>query len=277
MFADAVASEAYKLWRNRTAWFWGFVFVPLMALVIGLFGQTVIRAKLISQGANLGGMNVSESIALIGKSAWLPMELFALIAAAILFAGEYRWETWRLLAPRNSRLNLMLAKFLIYALGAAFMLIATDVGGVISALVGAMVTHEPVIWGGPPTGAFFLPVFEQFAVAWAQLLEIGAIAALAAVLTRSILATVIVPIVIGTVQAVITGMQQTSSPLLKVLESPGVAADAVRAYLLTRMPDGSSPVPVDLAAQAAISLAGWILIAAAVALVAFRQQDLSKE
>ena len=36
MLSDAISSEGYKLWRNRNALFWGFIFVPVVALITGV-------------------------------------------------------------------------------------------------------------------------------------------------------------------------------------------------------------------------------------------------
>ena len=53
MLADAISSEAYKLSKNRTAWFWGFCFTPLVALGIGLFTNIYLRSQLPAAGREM--------------------------------------------------------------------------------------------------------------------------------------------------------------------------------------------------------------------------------
>ena len=48
--------------------------------------------------------------ALIATTRLSAFVMFVLIGAATIYAGDYRWETWRLISARNSRVNLLLAK-----------------------------------------------------------------------------------------------------------------------------------------------------------------------
>lgn len=280
MFADALASEAYKLWRNRTVWFWGFVFVPLVGLAIQLFTDTYLRSRMQGAGAMLPPFDLgSQALGSLAKAAGPFTQLFALLAAAVLFGGEYRWETWRLLAPRNSRLNLMLAKVGIFAAGTAFTVIALALAAVLSNLIGAAASHGALAAGATPPGTLWLGLLQQFLISWAQLLQLGAIAALAAVVTRSIIAAVIAPIVLGVVQLAMNGIPQADPmhpPIWRLLALPGLSADLLRAYFVTRA-RGQDVLEPGVAAQAGISLVGWIVVVLAVALVAFQRQDLSKE
>jgi ABC-2 type transport system permease protein len=103
MFADAFSSETYKLWRNRTVWFWGFLFAPLVALAIGVVGVVYLHAKAPPEIARAMPADIAHQTLNALAQASQPLTvLFALIAAAVLFGGEYRWETWRL-RPRPSR------------------------------------------------------------------------------------------------------------------------------------------------------------------------------
>lgn len=279
MLADAINSELFKLWRNRSNWIWGFCFAPVVALCIGLGTVAFIRFKV---GASAAGMpdDISHAVLNALAQAASPLTLlFVLIGAAILFGGEYRWETWRLLAPRNSRTNLLLAKFVVFAIGAAFSVFAIGVAGLITSLVNVAVNHTHLTWSGGSALAFLVEAIEQFLVSWAQVLQTGAVAALVAVMTRSILAALVTPIVLGAVQFVLT-QQQPADPLhpspWRLLELPGLSADMLRAFLNPKL-FANTMIDAGVAAQAAISLVGWIVVATVVALVAFRRQDLAKE
>lgn len=279
MFADAIASEFYKLWRNRSTWFWGFCFAPLIALALGL-GADYFMAKF-KQGPMLSVDMANSTVNAVAGAASPLTLLFVLIAAAVLFAGEYRWETWRLLAPRNSRLNLMLAKLGVFAVGCVFTILAIALANLISVLAGSAMTHAAVTWTGTPGSSFILSLLKQFAITWAQLLQAGAVVALAAVLTRSILGSVMIPLVIGVVQAIVTGIPQPGADPMhpavwRMLALPDLGVKFLRVFL---DPGQAPQVTIDpgVAAQAAISLVGWIVIAFAVALTAFQRQDLAKE
>lgn len=279
MLADAISSELFKLWRNRSNWIWGFCFAPLIALTIGLGTVAFIHFKV---GKAAVGMpdDVAHSILNALAQAASPLTLlFVLIGAAILFGGEYRWETWRLLAPRNSRTNLLLAKFVVFAIGGALTVFAIGVAGLVTSLANTAINHTHLTWSGGSAGAFAVNVIEQFVVSWLQVLQTGAVAALVAVVTRSILAALVSPIVLGVVQFALT-QQQPVDPMhpspWRLLELPGLSADMLRAFLDPEL-FANAAIDPGVAAQAAISLIGWIVIAMAVAVVAFKRQDLAKE
>jgi ABC-2 type transport system permease protein len=279
MLADALSSELFKLWRNKTTWFWGFCFAPIVALAIGVGTVVFIRYKETGLAAAMPEDIARQTVNGVSQAASPLTMLFILIAAGILFGGEYRWETWRLLAPRSSRANLLGAKFLTFAAGAAFTVLAIGAAAPLTSLLNTMVNHTQLTWSGGSALAFLVTFLEQFLISWAQLLQVGAVAALAAVVTRSILAAVIAPIVLGVVQAALTNMPQGDSlhpSPWRLLELPGLSADMLRAFLNRGL---LSHVTIDpgVATQAAISLLGWIVIAMTVALVTFRRQDLAKE
>jgi ABC-2 type transport system permease protein len=64
---------------------------PMPGMTVGLLDQVI---KAVAGGRDLRG-------------------LFLMIGAAAILAGDYRWETWRLLTPRNTRQNLLLAKLVV--------------------------------------------------------------------------------------------------------------------------------------------------------------------
>src|SRR5581483_12138693 len=120
MLADAFAAELYKLLRNRSTWFWGFCAAPLGVLLFNLALDTYIKEHMhVLPGLDMGRQIVT-ALGLAGSSF---VQIFFAAGAAAIFAGEYRWESWRLLTPRNSRVNLMAAKFLVYMLFCVFSLL----------------------------------------------------------------------------------------------------------------------------------------------------------
>ncbi|RYF91037.1 MAG: ABC transporter permease, partial [Caulobacteraceae bacterium] len=114
MLLDALKAEQFRFWRDRGAVIWGFaipgVGVFALGVIATLFVKLVAKAKLPGL-VNLG----SDMVGALSGAGSPITQIFFLIGAAAIFGTDYRWETWRLQTPRNSRLNLMLAKFAVYA------------------------------------------------------------------------------------------------------------------------------------------------------------------
>ena len=128
MLVDAIRAEGFRLTKNRTAVFWSALFVPILSVVISgltslvlkggetkLLGETRAPAELTDM-LGRGTLDMGEALITAAGSLANPlMLLFVLIGAATIYAGDYRWETWRLISARNSRSNLILAKLGIVA------------------------------------------------------------------------------------------------------------------------------------------------------------------
>ena len=119
MLADSILSELYRLSRNRMAVFWSALFVPLLFVVGGIAFHLITKSQVAEMtsklapgaAASLGATNLgNDLVQAAGISANGAVLVFMLIGAATLYAGDYRWETWRLISARNSRLNLILGK-----------------------------------------------------------------------------------------------------------------------------------------------------------------------
>ena len=126
MWADATRAEAFRLIHSRTTWFWSVVFLPILTLVMGVGAAYFMKAhaERLVAGADTppelqamlvsGPMNLGESLLQsAGNLAGPGLLLFTLIGAATVYAGDYRWETWRLLRPRNGRIPLVVGKVLV--------------------------------------------------------------------------------------------------------------------------------------------------------------------
>jgi ABC-type transport system involved in multi-copper enzyme maturation permease subunit len=108
---------------------------------------------------------------------------------AVMFAGEYEWRMWKNLAPRRRRAALMLSKFAVLTAVLVVSFLLTS----IAAVAGQAVLRQlaGLAYGPEPTGA----VLSAFATEYLQTAFLGIIsllilagaAALAAILTRSVL------------------------------------------------------------------------------------------
>ena len=285
LLPDVLRSEAYRLVRNRMAVFWSVFFVPLLFVLGGLIYHWVNKSKAaeLAAATNLPAdllasapVNLMDGLGVgVGAMANGAVLVFMLIGAATLYAGDYRWETWRLTSARNSRVNLVLGKVAVFKLAALATMATFLIAGLIFSLTEALIygkslTIDPE---GFEAGQFVLLVL----LAWVRIVQYAMIALLTAVVTRSLLASLFVPVVIGFAQSLLGG---PGLPLLgweptqwqAQLLLPGLAYDTLKATIA-----GAPGQPDGLALKAIVSLTLWTLAPLAAAIAWFGRQDLSKE
>jgi ABC-2 type transport system permease protein len=290
MLADAIRAETFRLTKNRTAVFWSVLFVPLMAIVFGLVTQLFMKAneaKLteatgappeLRQMLAGGPLNMGQALVEIASNLASPvLLLFVLIGAATLFAGDYRWETWRLISARNSRRNLLLAKLATVAGLALAAMGCLLIAGVIENLIRSVVVERPLAF------SMTADMVGQFAaltaLSWLRIIQFVMMAALAATLTRSLLAALFVPLVFGVAQffspQALAGMGIMPDSWIAILANPGAATDALQAIIMGG--PAKANLPEAAALKASASLALWTLAPLAGALAWFQRQDLARE
>ena len=290
MLVDAIRAEGFRLSKNRTALFWSLAFVPIISVAIGTLTNFVLKGsetKILGDekmppelkaALGRGTLDMGEALVTAAGNLANPLVLlFVLIGAATIYAGDYRWETWRLISARNSRVNLLLAKLGVVAglalAAMAFMLVA----GVIENLIKAAVFERTLTFSltGDGLGQFF----GFLGLSWLRILQFAMMGMLAAVVTRSLLAALFVPLVVGVAQfftpQMLLPMGMMPDAWLSVLVNPGAATDAIQAAIAggpraAALPDG-------ILLKAWLSLGLWTLAPLAGALAWFRRQDLSKE
>ncbi len=283
MPGDAVRAEIYRLMRNRTALFWSALFVPIAAFLLTLLGSWLMRgneAALAEAGAHLGvaptALDLGERLAdHAADLAGGPLLLFVLIGAATVFAGDYRWETWRLIRARNRRVNLILGKVAAVALLILMAMLAM--------LIAAMAA-EPIRAAMLGRGVTFAMGVERlgaalalFGLGWLRILQFMMIGLFAAVLTRSLMAALFIPLVLGVAQAMavpmlmgMLGVMPDSWTMQLLL--PGQAFEALKSAVI-----GADAAPAALLAKAWTGLILWTAAPLAAAIALFERQDLSKE
>jgi ABC-2 type transport system permease protein len=291
MLADAIRAEGYRLSKNRTALFWSVLFVPVITVAIGAVTQFFLKAneaKLLESAKGppglremlISGGELDMAQALVEAAGSLAnpiVLLFVLIGAATLYAGDYRWETWRLISARNSRANLLLGKLAVVAGLALAAMLFMLVAAVIENCIRAAIFDRSIVFGA--TGEAFAQFAGQFGLSWLRILQFTMMGMLAATVTRSLLAALFVPLVIGVAQffspQMLTPMGFAPDAWLSVLANPGAAADAIAAAV-----EGgarAAALPAGIVVKAWVSLGLWTLLPLAGALAWFRKQDLSKE
>ncbi len=271
MLVDAVAAELYKLLRNRGTWFWGFCALPLIVLTWYLGMDSYIKLRLHLRIAAEIDQQILYTLALGGSF----LQIFYVAAASSLFGGEYRWETWRLLTPRNRRVNLLLAKFLVYVLGCAVSL-------ALLALVAGLHVLYDVALGSVLPKLSMATLEHRAPIAYlatlGELTVLGAVVALVAVATRSTVAALIAGIVCSFAQGIaIASLHAWDAPVRDFALLPSLCAYFLRAWG-SQLPIAPGLVAVPhRALAAALILGAWIVLAGGAALLWFQRQGLPRE
>lgn len=286
MLADAIRSETWRLLQNRTAVFLSIVFVPVISLVLAIGGFLFLQSKM--DGAmqtlppelklNASAVDLGQSLVdAAGGLAHPGVLAFLLIGAATVFAGDYRWETWRLITARNSRPNLIMGKAgavkLLTLAGLALLLVASMGADVAKGLIfGRSFAFG---FGGDEARAFGLLAL----LSYVRVVQFLLLSLLAATVTRSLLAALFVPLVIGVGQFFLAKM----SPLFgwqmgdwaTMLLFPGEGFELLKVLIQGGME--AALIPAGAAWRAVTGLALWSFAPFFLALWWFQRQDLSKE
>jgi ABC-2 type transport system permease protein len=292
MLADAIRAETYRFTRNRMAMVWSILFVPALFLAIGTTVQFFTKARmaemaealppeLTAEGGPLatsGPLDLGQS--LVGQAADFAnpiVMLFVLIGAAIIYAGDYRWETWRLTSARNSRANLILGK-VVLVFGVVLAALVTWLAfGMVGELIKAAIFERPLTFSfdGDRPGQFG----GFIAVTVARVMQFSMIGLLAAAVSRSLLATLFVPMVVAIGQFFL--MQSlpllgwSAADLQSHLLVPGLSHDVLKTVLQGGADAAAAPDGVVW--KAMLSLGLWTVVPLAGGLAWFSRQDLSKE
>lgn len=282
---DAFSAETLKLRRHRATWFLVWIF-PIGALIL------YSAAILIQLSRGLPPTPVAPELDAWMNSAtnfWgLPRSGFGRIIVtsyvAIVFAGEYAWNTWKLIVPHRARPSLLAAKFavsvlLLYAAFIAAALLVNLLGW-----LGDSVRGNPLP-EGISAGAIAMAHLQGFATTLPGVLLSAAIAALAAILTRSTAAAIVIGIIVITVEQLFTAFAPVLSLYLPGIVDgmyvalPGYHLGNLTSWMLdgsariVPFPDGST---IAWGWQGSLAIAGgWIAGLTALSFWCFGRQDIN--
>jgi ABC-2 type transport system permease protein len=280
---EALSAEALKMRTHKATWFLVWLF-PI--------GMTILMVVTI--GAGLTGFDPPDQPSAHRwiddtTQIWsLPSNPFGryLISAfvAVLFAGEYGWNTWKLVVPHRRRASLIAAKYglAIVLMAVSFALtalLATALSFADDLLTGDTIPagiNAGVLWGeqGRSALAAVLPL----------LIAVG-YASLAAILTRSTVAALVIAIAATTLEQVIVGFgpqlytkfPSIVWPLYNILPGHHLSsiADCIREGTpLKRDFPGGLAVQYSCTASLAI-LGAWIAALWGATFAAFSRQDIN--
>lgn len=286
MLADAVRAEGYRVLKDRRLLFFSLLLTPLLFAIGGVVFHVLTKARGDELAAGTGlavaassaPVNLAEALTFGANHGANGLILvFMLVAAATLYAGDYRWETWRLISARNGRATLILGKLLVLA--------ALALAAMAAFLVASFAYHiaQAVVFERSLSFELEAGQIGQFALlwllSWVRIIQFTMIALLTAVVSRSLLAALFAPWALGFVQSLLGQIlplfgwePQMWMPQLLL---PGLAYDTLKAFVA---PGPAAPPLTDATMwRALIGLALWTLAPLAATLAWFRRQDLSKE
>lgn len=282
---SAISAESLKLRRHRATWLLVWLF-PIGVTAIMLIGIAI--ELLPGVGGPAAAPDVDKWVANAAAFWNAPsnglVRYLICAFAAVVFGGEYGWNTWKLIVPHRSRTTLLGAKYvvcvaLLYLAFLAAALIMMGLGWVEDVVTGDAIPE------GITLGALAQAHWAGFLASLAPVLLTIAYTSLAAILTRSTTAALVISIAITTLE----GIFGTFGPALSMY-LPGVVEmlyQALPGYHLGNLTswirDGDArevmfPSGTVLAFGWATSLAlalGWIVGLVALTILRFRRQDIN--
>lgn len=277
MLIDALRAEFWRLLHHRAALIWGFVFLPVMILV-GLMGSAIwARANgILVDNMDMNALDLPLSTLERLPGPWLMF--FSLIGAANMFAADYRFETWRLTVPRNARAMIIVARLTVFAVAVLASIAAILLAQILATVFALVLAGTAPSFSAPELVATNLASLVGLGI-W-RLLQFSLIVLLVAILTRSIMAAVLLPLLMLGVEYTLIGMMGTGAAnpdWRSVLALPTLAFNILSAHAQSIAAAPGSVVGTDAVHKALVSMGLWTLGPLALALALFQRQTLSRE
>ena len=280
---DALAAEAMKLSRHRATWFLVWIY-PIGILVIMLLGLAFDLAQGNAPDAAQALGSWLEESAIVWQ---VPTTGFGryLIAAyvAVAIAGEYSWNTWKLIVPHRPRAALLGAKLVTIT---GFLYLAFLTAALLTTVL--MWVWDVATGDALPAGLTVREVIAVHGLAALNsvppFLYTLAFASLAAILTRSMIAALVISLFV-TSESMFPVVAPFFYPkgealvtaLIHVL--PGYHLHNLESWITTGQ---ARPLPLSMDHVVTLSwptsatiLAAWTAGLAALAFVSFRRQDIN--
>ena len=206
---------------------------------------------------------------------------------AVVFAGEYQWSTWKNIVPRSRRWKLILAKYISLTGLLMLALILTSLISGLGQVLAHAVLDKP--YGPELTGkAFFdfLTRYSEYALLGSlSLLILAGFAALSALLSRSMLGTLLIGFAFAVLEPLSLGVLGIFANLFNKPEitnlymfTPSYHLDNALSWFTAQQPLLPPFIhfttEFGLGASLAI-LAGWIALLIVVTIYIFQKQDIT--
>lgn len=280
MLIDAFKAEAYRLCQN---WLQVVVAVLIVPVIVIVGGAAILHQAAAKGGAAAAAvgmdpaapsspLNMMEAFSFAAAHSANGVTLIMmLIAAATLYAGDYRWETWRLISARNDRTSLLLGKVAVMKLLALTGMATFLFSSIVYSLIKAGVFERSLSFSADRGELIAFGLV--WILSWVRILQFTMFALLAGVLSRSLLFALIAPWALGFGQQLLgAGLQLIEWPAQSwqaQLLLPGLAYDSLKA--------AAQGAEMQEIWRSLTSLFVWTLAPLIGALFVFSRQDLSKE
>ncbi len=272
MIAAALQAELYKLSRNRGSTFWAFGFMPVFALGSGLIEQLFVHVymgDIIPYASPL-----QDSLSGLASFSVSIFQICGIAGAAIIFGGEYRWETWRASLTRVDRVPAMIAKMIAFALAISASLVLCSIARLIVGFIDMGFTGSAV-WPEVGASEIMLAHLVAFTASFLQIMVTAAFVMLVCVITRAMTAGIVATVLV-LVACEIASIRGNAGGDPIWLLFPNIAGDAIRqaGQVIMMRREG---LLGGYAPMAAPTLLIEFLFLTAASTALFVRQDLSKE
>jgi ABC-type transport system involved in multi-copper enzyme maturation permease subunit len=282
---SAISAEALKLRRHRATWLlvWIFPILVLVGFTIAIIAQMVQNSPPPTRAVELSRWLDNASDFWDATSSGL-VRMLAGAFIAVVFAGEYGWNTWKLIVPHRSRTTLIAAKYvvslaLLYAAFLAAALLWTGMDWLRNVVAGNPIPE------GVTLGALAQAHWGGFLGGLPTVLFTVALVSFFAILTRSTVAALVIGIVVVTLEQLFRAF----GPILSMY-MPGfidILYQVLPGYHLANLSEWATrgraeqvPFPsgevvaYDWPVSLAI-VAAWTIAFVALTFLRFRRQDIN--
>lgn len=287
-------AETMKVLKNRMLVGFLIFLVPIGVAVFLMI--SIILALVSKESGRVMAMTSSHQWSMDMISSWglitfFPINIFGrflpLAFMAVMFAGEYEWDTWKNIIPRTQRLYLILSKYIV--------LISLVVASVIlTSLINAggfAINHYILNMDYGPalnmeTFADFLVMYGQhFLIGFLSIMVLAGFASLGAILTRSILGGLLASLGLSVAELMSLGLLTFLRTIFNAPEiiklymiTPSYHIDNARSWLLLDTPLEAFYVPANTEISLWLSLILLVLWAFGLTGLAgylFKRQDIT--
>lgn len=280
---DAVYAEALKMRRHRGTWAMVWIYPVLIGalLLAALIYRAVAGPS--DDGVQTAAEWIKDTTIFWHAPGSAPGRILVAAFTALVFASEYNWNTWKLIVPVRHRWQLVVAKWVVIIAFVFGALLLTNIivllGEAIGTLQGSAI----------PDGVSFADVVRENARAAAYslipIIYAMSFATMVAILTRSVLATVVLSIGLVIVEGILNLLG-----LVAYRRAPDLTQFLIEATPPFHVENLTTwafygygaeiPLSPDFVLEASwgtslAMVAAWSIAALAIAMIWFRRQDMN--
>ncbi|HYG46399.1 MAG TPA: ABC transporter permease [Allosphingosinicella sp.] len=280
---DALSAEALKMRAHKATWFLVWLFpIAFTIIMLLMIGAGMLGFERPDQPNAHSWLENTTMIWFVPNNAVGRYLISAFVA--VIFAGEYGWNTWKLIVPHRRRASLIAAKYALTMILFAISFVLTA-----ALLIGLAFADDALTGDTMPAAITAAVIWETHSkaalAAVAPVLIAIAYASLAAVLTRSTIAALVIAIVVTTAEQIVFGFgpqlyfkfPSIVWPLYQVLPGHHLAnlAEFIReGAALKREFPGGHVVNFGWTASLGI-LVAWVAALWSATFAAFSRQDIN--